>query len=322
MENPVIRFIKDWTLPLAMATGAGLYLLYRALPALSPAGPALHHIAVRLQPLLIFLMLFLQFSKISPRDLHFRPWNIALLVLQGGFFLALAALALQLPEGLPRILAEAAMLCLVCPTAIAAGVITDKIGGSLPAIMTYLALINCLVSLLIPAVLPMLHPMDGLSFVQGTLLLLRRVFSSLILPTLLAWLVRWRMPRMQRFLEAHVGWAFYIWSLSLTILMVLTTRILVISRLGLGSLALLGLVSLACCVGQFALGRWIGRRGGRTDSITAGQAFGQKNTSLMIWIGYSYMTQETAIAGGLYCIWHNLVNSWELYRERQRRPDR
>ena len=26
------------------------------------------------------------------------------------------------------------------------------------------------------------------------------------------------------------------------------------------------------------------------------------------------MTPETAIVGGLYSIWHNLYNSWQLYR--------
>ena len=26
------------------------------------------------------------------------------------------------------------------------------------------------------------------------------------------------------------------------------------------------------------------------------------------------MTPETAIVGGLYSIWHNIYNSWQLYR--------
>jgi BASS family bile acid:Na+ symporter len=26
------------------------------------------------------------------------------------------------------------------------------------------------------------------------------------------------------------------------------------------------------------------------------------------------MTPETAIVGGLYSVWHNLYNSWQLYR--------
>jgi BASS family bile acid:Na+ symporter len=30
------------------------------------------------------------------------------------------------------------------------------------------------------------------------------------------------------------------------------------------------------------------------------------------------MTPETAIVGGLYSIWHNIYNSWQLYRANHR----
>ena len=46
----------------------------------------------------------------------------------------------------------------------------------------------------------------------------------------------------------------------------------------------------------------------------AGQSLGQKNTVFAIWMGYTFMTPETAIVGGLYSIWHNIYNSWQLYR--------
>jgi BASS family bile acid:Na+ symporter len=39
---------------------------------------------------------------------------------------------------------------------------------------------------------------------------------------------------------------------------------------------------------------------------------GQKNTVFAIWLGYTFMTPETAIVGGLYSIWHNIYNSWQL----------
>ena len=42
---------------------------------------------------------------------------------------------------------------------------------------------------------------------------------------------------------------------------------------------------------------------------------GQKNTGFMIWLGYNYRTPVTSVAGGLYAIWQNLFNSWELYRK-------
>ncbi|MBO4670906.1 MAG: hypothetical protein J5640_03590, partial [Bacteroidales bacterium] len=52
----------------------------------------------------------------------------------------------------------------------------------------------------------------------------------------------------------------------------------------------------------------------RADSLTAGQALGQKNNGFLIWLGYNYLTPVTSVAGGLYAIWQNLFNSWELYR--------
>jgi BASS family bile acid:Na+ symporter len=42
---------------------------------------------------------------------------------------------------------------------------------------------------------------------------------------------------------------------------------------------------------------------------------GQKNTGFLIWLGYNYMTPVTSVAGGLYAIWQNLYNSWELYQK-------
>ena len=65
---------------------------------------------------------------------------------------------------------------------------------------------------------------------------------------------------------------------------------------------------------QFWLGRKIGAR--YEDKITAGQALGQKNTVLAIWIGYTFFTPITAIAGGFYSIWHNVFNSYQLYNQK------
>lgn len=53
-------------------------------------------------------------------------------------------------------------------------------------------------------------------------------------------------------------------------------------------------------------------------SVTAGQALGQKNSGFLIWLGYSYMTPVTSVAGGLYSIWQNVINSLELYEQSHR----
>ena len=79
----------------------------------------------------------------------------------------------------------------------------------------------------------------------------------------------------------------------------------------------LGLVaaSLISCLLQFWLGRKVGAL--YNDKITAGQSLGQKNTVLAIWMGYTFFTPITAVAGGFYSIWHNVINSYQLYQHRK-----
>ena len=97
-------------------------------------------------------------------------------------------------------------------------------------------------------------------------------------------------------------------------------------------LLMMALISLICCVFQFAMGRFVGsryrsrserprshsqkseERGKESRKITAGQALGQKNTLFAIWMAYTFMTPETAIIGGFYSIWHNIYNSRQLRR--------
>jgi BASS family bile acid:Na+ symporter len=227
-------------------------------------------------------------------------------------FGALAIIAMQVPAGAGRILLECAMLCFICPTAAAAGVITAKIGGDLPGIMTYTVLADALACIVIPLMIPMVHPASDIPFWASFWAIVKKVFAILVLPCVLAWLIRYLLPRVQRWLERIVGWAFYVWGVGLVLAMSLATSALVTSGIGIWVALGIGAVSLACCLSQFALGRRIARRYGRSESITAGQALGQKNTGFIIWLGLTYMTPVTSVPGGLYALWHNLVNAREL----------
>ena len=78
------------------------------------------------------------------------------------------------------------------------------------------------------------------------------------------------------------------------------------------------IVSLICTFIQFKFGRKVGRTI-NGDPITAGQALGQKNSGFLIWLGYSWMTPVSSVAGGLYSIWQNLFNALELYNQRHQK---
>ena len=64
----MLKFLKNWTLPIAMLLGGIGYPLFIRLSFLTPA--------------LIFTMLLLTFCKVSPRDLRPKPLHLWLLLIQ------------------------------------------------------------------------------------------------------------------------------------------------------------------------------------------------------------------------------------------------
>ena len=314
--HKAVRIFKDWMLPIAIVTGISLYLFYHFTPVLKPYGAVLHKAASEGQRLIIALLLFFQFVQISPHDLRPHKWHLGALLFQILGFILFAGLSALTPAKAGRILLECAMICLICPTAAAAGVITKKLDGNLAATVTYIVLANLAATFLIPMVIPMVRPASDLSFWAYVLRIAGKVFPVLILPGLLAWVIRYTTYKLQRKLMRFAPNSFYIWFFGLTLAMVLASHALFTNYPGGLALAGIILVSMGTCALQFFAGRRIGK--GRVDSITAGQALGQKNTGFLIWLGYNYLDPVTSVAGGLYAIWQNLFNSWELYEHEHR----
>ena len=49
------------------------------------------------------------------------------------------------------------------------------------------------------------------------------------------------------------------------------------------------------------------------DSISAGQALGQKNTVVGIWLTIAFLNPIASIAPCAYVVWQNLINAWQLW---------
>ena len=310
--NKWAKLIREWMLPAAIVLGISLYLVYHFSPALHVYGKWLHPLASEGQRFIVATLLFFQFVKVSPHDLKLSRWHLKALAIQVGLFLLCAGLVLLLAPGTPRMLLECAMLCLICPTASAAGVITDQLGGKLAHTVSYVVMITVAATFLIPLVIPLVNPASDRSFWAYVGHIALKVFPVLILPGLLAWLIRYTTHRLQRRLMRWAGNSFYVWGVGLTLAMVLATRALLTSSLGAWAIAGIVAVSVLCCFFQFFAGHRLAKD--PVDSLTAGQSLGQKNTGFLIWLGYNYLTPVTSVAGGLYAIWQNLFNSWELYR--------
>ena len=231
------KTIKDWMLPIAMMTGASIYLLYHVMPEpVHVVGPYLEAFVNFLQPALIFSMLFLTVCTIEPKDLKPHRWHWWLLLIQGGLFVMLTLLAAGLMRWAPEasnsvVLIESAMLCFICPTATAAAVVTRKLKGDVPGITTYIVLINILTAVLVPLMLPMIQNGGDADFWTSFKLIIAKVFPLLITPCLSAWLVRYMFPKLYRRLMRYPDLAFYIWAIALTFAIAVTTRSIVHSTM-------------------------------------------------------------------------------------------
>ena len=298
-----------------MVMGVVLYFVYTSLPFLKGTNQMVNQAIGILQPLLIFAMLFVTFCKIKPTDLKPCRWHVMLLTVQVGAFALFAAVLILFPSIPCRLLVESAMICFICPTACAAAVVCAKLGGHAAHLITYILLINLAAALFIPLIVPLVNPQEGQTFITTSVLIIRQVFPTLICPLLLAWTIRYTIPRLAQRLQNTGDTAFYLWTVALTMAIAVTTRSIMHSDVGIPVLVGIALVTLASCWAQFTIGRHIGKPSG--DHIAAGQGIGQKNTVFAIWMAYTFLTPVTAIAGGFYSVWHNIFNSYQLYKKRK-----
>jgi BASS family bile acid:Na+ symporter len=135
---------------------------------------------------------------------------------------------------------------------------------------------------------------------------------------------------------------FYLWIVLLIVLMARITHTLVSQEYAWTTIIILCVGALLTCLLQFALGRWIGyhfpaQSHGvdyqdilinpeaanytiqQKSRITAGQAFGQKNTALGIWLAQMYLNPLAAIGPAAYILCQNLLNSFQLWQAGKQR---
>ena len=263
-----------------------------------------------LTPYLIFTMLLLTFCKLSPRDLSFHPAHAWLLIIQLGACLPVCvALSFYHP-----VAGQGAFICILAPTATAAAVITGLLGGNVGFLTTYLLLCNTGVAIAAPLLLPLVGAQHAeLSFSESFLRICKQVAPVLLSPLLLAWLIRYALPGVNRKILSVHKLSFYLWIAALSIVTGTTVKFLAgQENPDYGMEAGLALASFIICACQFLLGRRIGKHYG--DAVSCGQGLGQKNTILAIWIAQTYLHPVSSIAPAAYILWQNIINSWQLWR--------
>lgn len=297
----MLKFIKDWMLPLAMITGVVTYPISGQLSALTPY--------------LIFFMLLFTFCRLSPREIHFHRVHGQLLLIQVIGSVLVYAICYKIDP----VIAQGAMVCVLAPTATSAAVITGMLGGSVAFLTSYVIFCNIAVAITAPLLFPLFGSTIGMPFLDSMLYICSQIAPILVLPLIAAWIIRYGLPKVQEQMVRFKQISFYLWAVALVIVTGRTVKFLVEQEnpdyyVEAGC----AIVALVICCGQFLLGRKIGRKHG--DPVSSGQGLGQKNTILAIWMAQVYLNPISSVAPAAYVLWQNIINSYQLWLRKRKHP--
>ena len=312
----VFSFFRKFALPCSLVLGALGYLIFANVPFLQPLGDAVGPRLVELMPVVLFALLYVTFCKIEIKEMKPKTWHFVLQLIRTSLALLMViAICLFGKNYEAKVILEGAFICFICPTAAAVAVVTEKLGGSIGSLTTYTMIANIFTMIIIPSLFPMVEKVADVSFLYMSMMVFRNVTTVLVVPLLLALLSRKFLPRFVDKVKSVKDLGFYMWCFNLTILMGETLRNFLHATVSGWILALLLIVPLAVCLVQFAIGKAVGRHW--DASISAGQALGQKNTIVGIWLTLTFLNPLAAVAPGAYVVWQNLVNGWQLwYKEK------
>lgn len=257
-------------------------------------------------PFFIFSMLFCTFCRVNIREMKPSWLHLWLIVAQVVATVAIYALLRPLGETV----AQGGMICALAPMAMGAVVIAGMLGAKVETMATHSLICNIAIAFIAPPLISMWG--NGSCTIAE---ILARVTPLLIAPFVVAQMCRWLTPRFAGWIGSHAMLSFYLWLLSLMVIMGKTTHFIIESGTEyLTTEIILAAVALVVCLAQFGFGRWLGRRYG--DEPAGGQALGQKNTVLAIWLAQSFLNPLACVAPTAYIVWQNIVNSYQIYRHR------
>lgn len=264
-----------------------------------------------LSPYLIFIMLLITYCKVSFG--HFRIdgsmwWLLAIQVVGAmGVYLMLRWLNVEV--------AESIFICIFCPTATAAPVITGMLGGKVEKVATYSLLSNLVVAVTAPVILALMGSGNGgqVDFSASFLRIATSVLPLILGPLVVSLMLKVTFPRVRQEIAHHQGLSFYIWAVALIIVVGNSVSFLMKEPAScVPEIIVIAILSLAACLAQFYFGRKIGARYG--DRVAGAQSLGQKNTVLAIWLALTYLNPIASVGPACYIAWHNTVNSIQIYK--------
>lgn len=288
--------IKSWILPIAIILSV---LFHDYIVVLNPT-----------LPYFLILLLYFSFNSLDLKTMRFTMFDFWLMLFQQVVSTAVYLLIKPLDE----VVAEGAYVTVLAPTASAAIAVSLILGANISMITTYLLVCNVMVAIVAPLSFTIIGLSSDISFWSSFITIFKKVFPLLILPLFMALFTNRFWPKVNKYITGHKNLSFYVWAICLIIVLSKAVGLLIaqFNEHRIMFLCMV-LVSLALCFLQFAVGRYIGKCYG--DKIAGGQALGQKNTVLAIWMAQSYLNPLSSIVPTIYILWHNLYNSIQMMQK-------
>jgi len=294
MASNIILFFKNYSKVLGLLVTMLIGVLL----------PQFHALSFLIQYLLM-IMLFLAFL-----DIEFKPQAFqknVLWVLIANIAVAFTSYAVLAP--FDSMLALAAFITAIAPTAIAAPVIIGFIKGEIEYVVAAVLITNISSAVIIPLALPFLLGAD----VQISIWeVLQPVLIVMFVPLILARIVSHLSSNIQDYIRRRKSFSFPIWLLNLLIISANASNFLRNENSdSISTLITIALISLVICIVNFSVGALLG---GRQHWQETSQSLGQKNLSFVIWIALTFINPLVAMGPIFYILYHHLYNSWSIYQ--------
>ena len=179
----------------SLVFGITSYMVFANVPFLVSVGDVVGPFLVDILPVVLFMLLYVTFCKIQIKDMRPRPWHFWLQLIRIVLSLLLVCIITLTTDNTLRLILQGVFICVICPTAAAAAVVTEKLGGSVASMTIYMVIANVVTMVIIPLLFPLVERSADLSFIVAVLAVLRNVTLVLVLPLALALISRKVVPR-------------------------------------------------------------------------------------------------------------------------------
>ena len=207
-------------------------------------------------PYLIFCMLFITYCDLHVKDLKISGFHISMLLFQIVVSIALYLII----SPFDTVVAQGALITVIVPTATAAVVVAGMLGANIGTMTTYTLLSNLTMAVICPLVFSHIGYNGSISFLHALGLIFVKIFPLLVLPLLLALVLKKISPISAQFIVKHKGISLYLWAISLTIAIGKAINYIVLQNESQHKVIIfMAIAAVLICVLQFTVGRLIGK---------------------------------------------------------------